>query len=120
MNSSFLLIVASAMRTLPPTSSEPRSSTHSVSSKGLAGSDRSCLIGKGVGLRQLWPLMTAEQIFHCYTYRENDEYRAELKELLENLLKIVARVSRWLMHGGGLLSANLENWPFCRVPVGGV
>ncbi|PBP35432.1 hypothetical protein CCL11_08940 [Pseudomonas syringae] len=39
---------------------------------------------------KLWPLMTAEQILNRSEYRENDTDRAELKELLENLLKLVA------------------------------
>lgn len=58
--------------------------------------DAKKIIGKAVGIKadnvidQFWPLMTAEQILHRSTYRENDEDRAELKELLENLLKLVA------------------------------
>jgi len=58
--------------------------------------DAKKIIGKAVGIKaddvidKLWPLMTAEQILHRSTYRENDDDRAELKELLENLLKLVA------------------------------
>jgi len=59
-------------------------------------SDAKKIIGKAVGIKaddvidKLWPLMTAEQILHSSTYYVNDEYHAELKELLENLLKLVA------------------------------
>nr|WP_244245996.1 hypothetical protein [Pseudomonas aeruginosa] len=58
--------------------------------------DAKTIIGKAVGIKaddvidRFWPRMTAEQILHRSTYRENDEDRAELKELLENLLKLVA------------------------------
>ncbi|NNA90447.1 AAA family ATPase [Pseudomonas brenneri] len=58
--------------------------------------DAKKIIGKAVGIKaddvidKLWPLMTAEQILQRSTYRENDTDRAELKELLENLLKLVA------------------------------
>ncbi|WP_024617468.1 AAA family ATPase [Pseudomonas kilonensis] len=58
--------------------------------------DAKKIIGKAVGIKaddvidKLWPLMTAEQILHCSMYRDNGEDRAELKELLESLLKLVA------------------------------
>ncbi|CRM18915.1 AAA family ATPase [Pseudomonas sp. 25 R 14] len=58
--------------------------------------DAKKIIGKAVGIKaddvidKLWPLMTAEQILQRSTYRENDNDRAELKDLLENLLKLVA------------------------------
>lgn len=58
--------------------------------------DAKKIIGKAVGIKaddvidKLWPLMTAEQILQRSTYRENDTNRAELKELLENLLTLVA------------------------------
>ncbi|WP_434702909.1 AAA family ATPase [Pseudomonas sp. Z1-12] len=58
--------------------------------------DAKKIIGKAVGIKaddvidKLWPLMTAEQILRCSMYRDNGEDRAELKELLESLLKLVA------------------------------
>jgi predicted ATP-dependent endonuclease of OLD family len=58
--------------------------------------DAKKIIGKAVSIKaddvidKLWPLMTAEQILNRSAYRENDTDRAELKELLENLLKLVA------------------------------
>ena len=58
--------------------------------------DAKKIIGKAVGIKaddvidKLWPLMTAEQILNRSTYRENNIDRAELKELLGNLLKLVA------------------------------
>jgi len=39
---------------------------------------------------KLWPLMTAEQIIQRSMYRKGDEHRSELKELIENLLTLVA------------------------------
>lgn len=58
--------------------------------------DAKKIIGKAVGMKaddvidRFWPLMTAEQILHRSTYSENGEDRSELKELLENLLRLVA------------------------------
>lgn len=57
--------------------------------------DAKKIIGKAVGIKaddvidKFWPLMTAEQILQRSTYQENDTDRVELKELLENLLKLV-------------------------------
>ncbi|WP_434635560.1 hypothetical protein M1D35_14985 [Pseudomonas sp. Z1-24] len=54
--------------------------------------DAKKIIGKALGIKpddvidKLWPMMTAEQILHSSTYRENSDDRFELKELLENLL----------------------------------
>lgn len=39
---------------------------------------------------KFWPLMTAEQILQRSMYQEGDEQRSELKELVENLLALVA------------------------------
>jgi len=58
--------------------------------------DAKKIIGKAIGIKaddvidKLWPLMTAEQILDRSKYHANGEDRAELKELLENLLKLVA------------------------------
>lgn len=40
---------------------------------------------------RFWPLMTAEQILQRSMYREDDQERSELKELIENLLLSVNR-----------------------------
>lgn len=58
--------------------------------------DAKKIIGKAVGMKpddvidKFWPLMTATQIIDRSTYHENGVDRAELKDLLENLLKLVA------------------------------
>jgi predicted ATP-dependent endonuclease of OLD family len=39
---------------------------------------------------KFWPFMTAEQILQCSMYQDGDEQRSELKELIENLLALVA------------------------------
>lgn len=57
--------------------------------------DAKKIVGKAVGIKgddlidKLWPHMNAEQILLRSTYRNNDEVRSELKELIENLLKLV-------------------------------
>jgi len=58
--------------------------------------DAKKIIGKAVGMKpddvidKFWPLMTATQIIDRSTYHDNGVDRAELKDLLENLLKLVA------------------------------
>jgi hypothetical protein len=58
--------------------------------------DAKRIIGKAVGMKgddlidKLWPHMTAEQILQRSMYQEGDEQRSELKELIENLLVLVA------------------------------
>lgn len=58
--------------------------------------DAKKIIGLAVRVRaddvsdRFWPLMTAEQILQRSMYRENDQDRYEVKELIENLLRLVA------------------------------
>ncbi len=58
--------------------------------------DAKKIIGTAVGVKaddvigKLWPLMTSEQILQRSAYGEGDQRRSELKELLENLLALVA------------------------------
>ena len=58
--------------------------------------DAKKIIGKAVRVKaddvidKLWPLMTAEQILLRSMYRDHDGERSELKELINNLLKLVA------------------------------
>lgn len=53
------------------------------------------IVGKAVGIKaddlidKLWPHMSAEQILARSMYRCDNEDRSELKELIENLLKLV-------------------------------
>lgn len=56
--------------------------------------DAKKIIGKAVGIKgddlidKLWPHMTAEQILQCSSYQDEAGERSELKELVENLLKL--------------------------------
>lgn len=58
--------------------------------------DAKKIIGQAVRVKaddvidRFWPLMTADQILQCSMYRDNDGERSELKELIENLLALVA------------------------------
>lgn len=58
--------------------------------------DAKKIIGQAVGFKaddvidRLWPLMNSEQIIQRSAYGEGDQRRSELKELLENLLTLVA------------------------------
>lgn len=59
-------------------------------------SDAKKIIGDAVGINpddvsdRFWPQMTAEQILQRSMYQEGGEQRSELKELIENLLALVA------------------------------
>lgn len=58
--------------------------------------DAKKIIGKAVRVKaddvidKFWPLMTAEQILLRSMYRDHDGERSEIKELINNLLKLVA------------------------------
>lgn len=58
--------------------------------------DAKKIIAKAVGIKgddlidKLWPHMTAEQVLQRSMYQEGTEQRSELKELIENLLALVA------------------------------
>lgn len=58
--------------------------------------DAKTIIGVGVGMKpddvsdRFWPLMTAEQIIQRSLYRDGDDERSELKELIEKLLLLAA------------------------------
>ncbi|WP_223616407.1 AAA family ATPase [Pseudomonas sp. BF-B-30] len=56
--------------------------------------DAKTIIGVGVGMKpddvsdRFWPLMTAEQIIQRSLYRDGDEEKSELKELMDGLLSL--------------------------------
>lgn len=58
--------------------------------------DAKKIIGKALGIKgddlidKLWPHMTAEQILQRSIYQEGAEQRSELKDLVENLLRLVS------------------------------
>lgn len=58
--------------------------------------DAKTIIGVGVGMKpddvsdRFWPLMNAEQIIQRSLYRDGDDERSELKELIEKLLLLAA------------------------------
>ncbi|UVM05087.1 AAA family ATPase [Pseudomonas laurylsulfatiphila] len=58
--------------------------------------DAKKIIGNAVGMKpddvidRFWPVMTAEQILERSKYQDNGEDRSEIKELIENLLALVA------------------------------
>ncbi len=58
--------------------------------------DAKKIIGNAVGMKpddvidRLWPLMTAEKIIRRSLYRDGNDEKSELKELIENLVALVA------------------------------
>jgi len=58
--------------------------------------DAKKIIGNTVGMKpddvidRLWPLMTAEKIIQRSLYRDGNDEKSELKELIENLVALVA------------------------------
>tara|TARA_R100001244_G_scaffold74783_1_gene59698 strand:+ start:17777 stop:19606 length:1830 start_codon:yes stop_codon:yes gene_type:complete len=58
--------------------------------------DAKKIIGNAVGMKpddvidRYWPLMTAEKIIQCSTFRDGDDEKVELKELIASLLSLEA------------------------------